>query len=172
MSPHYLIECRIEFDAGHRITHHGSKCRNLHGHRYTVVAVCSGPLITTGEQQGMVIDFDFLREEMNKTIMECCDHTMMLWIDDPLAQNFIDDPKRFENEIRPEVAKNGGYRTDQSLVGALYFMSAVPTAENLAAHWFEKLHPKVRERSGHQAQLHQIKVYETPEFIAVYPAYS
>jgi 6-pyruvoyltetrahydropterin/6-carboxytetrahydropterin synthase len=165
----FLVERKIEIDAGHRISSHGSQCRNLHGHRYTIIAVCSGPLVTSGEQQGMVLDFEFLRDEMLKQIHEACDHTMILWIEDPLAQKFIDDRKRFDKDIRPAVLKQGYYRTDHSTVGALYIMDGVPTAENLAAHWFHRLQPVLRKRTRSKADLHQIKVFETPNCVAIYP---
>ena len=31
------ITRKLEFDAGHRIPDHNSQCRNLHGHRYTLL---------------------------------------------------------------------------------------------------------------------------------------
>ena len=169
MAKAFLIERKIEIDAGHRISSHGSKCRNLHGHRYTVIAVCAGSLAGSGEQRGMVMDFEFLRDEMLREVYDACDHAMMLWVDDPLAQKFIDDKRGFEN-IRKQVAKKGFYRTEKSTVGALYIMDGVPTAENLAAHWFKRLEAGIRKRSNRKARLHQIKVYETPNCLAVYPA--
>ena len=56
----HLISREISIDAGHRVTEHTSKCRNLHGHRYTIQAWCSGPLFSEGEQGGMVLDFGFI----------------------------------------------------------------------------------------------------------------
>jgi len=172
MSKSYLIERQIEIDAGHRVTHHGSKCRNLHGHRYKIIAVCVGPLATEGEQQGMVLDFGFLKEEMLREIHTPCDHALILWMDDPLLKNFITDATLIEKEIRPQIAKMGFYQTNQSAAGSLYIMPTVPTAENLAAHWFERLQPRVRERSANKAHLHQIKVFETPNCMAAYPAHT
>jgi 6-pyruvoyltetrahydropterin/6-carboxytetrahydropterin synthase len=171
MSNTYLIEREIGIDAGHRVTLHGSKCKNLHGHRYTVIAACTGPLVEKGEQQGMVLDFGFLKDEMMKAIDECCDHAMILGVDDPLARHFIGDNARFASEVRPQVVATGYFHTTQSLTGALYIMDAVPTAENLAEHWYSKLKPRVEARSDGQAHLYQIKVYETPNCMAAYPAF-
>ena len=61
-----LITREIGIDMAHRVTHHGSKCKNIHGHRYTIHAMVKGPLFESGEQQGMVLDFGFLKEEMMK----------------------------------------------------------------------------------------------------------
>src|SRR5262245_26860983 len=88
MNDGFEITREIGIDAGHRVTWHGSKCRNLHGHRYTVQALGSGPLGGEGEQLGMVLDFGFLKEEMLAEIDAPCDHGMILWIDDPILREF------------------------------------------------------------------------------------
>src|SRR5271169_6402363 len=41
------ITRRLEFDAGHRIPHHASLCKHLHGHRYAMEITLSGDIITT-----------------------------------------------------------------------------------------------------------------------------
>ena len=61
----YQITRGISIDAGHRVPHHHSKCRNIHGHRYEIQAVCRGPLQNSGSQQGMVLDFAFLNPCFN-----------------------------------------------------------------------------------------------------------
>src|SRR4051812_45172843 len=94
MANTHTIAREIGIDMGHRVTFHGSKCRNLHGHRYTIQATCRGPLFVEGEQQGMVLDFGFLKEIMMKEIDEPCDHGMALWVDDPICSLFMT-----ENEV-------------------------------------------------------------------------
>lgn len=140
----HLIVREIGIDAGHRVTHHGSKCRNLHGHRYTVQAECQGPLFDKGEQQGMVLDFGFLKELMMDEIDGPCDHGMILWSQDP---------------VLPLVQQAGG---------KVYVTDFVPTAENLARHWYERLAPRVRERSDGQATLTGVVVWETPNCFSAY----
>ena len=39
------ITRKLEFDAGHRIPDHNSQCRNLHGHRYTLLITLVGAVI-------------------------------------------------------------------------------------------------------------------------------
>lgn len=56
---------------------HGSKCRHIHGHRYTIEAICQARdarLHNAGEQTDMVIDSLFLKDEMMSHIDEPCDH--------------------------------------------------------------------------------------------------
>ena len=52
-----LITRRLEFDAGHRIPSHTSKCRHLHGHRYAIEVTLSGDIIVElgVPEQGMVM---------------------------------------------------------------------------------------------------------------------
>jgi 6-pyruvoyltetrahydropterin/6-carboxytetrahydropterin synthase len=51
----------------------------------------------------------------------------------------------------------------------MYVVPFVPTAENLAKHWFERLAPKVEERSQGKGHLKAIKVWETPNCMAKFP---
>jgi 6-pyruvoyltetrahydropterin/6-carboxytetrahydropterin synthase len=39
------ITRKLEFDAGHRIPDHNSQCRNLHGHRYTLLITLTGDVV-------------------------------------------------------------------------------------------------------------------------------
>lgn len=164
MSNH-LITREIGIDAGHRVTYHGSKCRNLHGHRYVIQATCRGPLFSEGEQQGMVLDFGFLKDEMMQEIDIPCDHGMILWVEDPLMYEFVytEQLETIHNQI-----DRLGYSEGLSKVGKLYLVPFVPTAENLAKHWFERLSPRVEKRTDGKAQLVNVKVFETPNCSAEY----
>lgn len=165
----------IGIDAGHRVTHHGSKCRNLHGHRYTVQAVCEGPLFAEGEQQGMVLDFGFLKEEMMDIIDAHCDHGMILWIKDPWVPVLLGltdlelEAEAHNVETEGWVLHEGCGHTHEH-GGKFYIVPFVPTAENLAAHWFERLTPRVKARTNNQATLKRVIVWETPNCSATYPS--
>ena len=175
MSAH-VITRQIGIDAGHRVPHHGSKCRNLHGHRYTIEVTCVGPLFEAGEQQGMVLDFGFLKEEMMAEIDAPCDHGMIIWSDDPLLRIFApedltgcDDVNDWVEEQRLRAKIVGGISTTGA-AGKIYVVPFVPTAENLARHWFERLEPRVQARTNGQATLLKVVVWETPNCSASYPA--
>ena len=85
----HRITREIGIDAGHRVPDHGSKCRNIHGHRYRVLATCEGPLARVGEQTGMVLDFGFLKEEMMTQIDAPCDHGMIMAASDTLTRGMF-----------------------------------------------------------------------------------
>lgn len=157
----YAITREIAIDAGHRVTNHGSKCKNLHGHRYVIQATCIGPLEEDGMSEGMVLDFGFLKEEMLAVIDAVCDHALILWQDDELLKILNNDNEFYRTSS--EAIQSSG------IGGKLYIVPFVPTAENLARHWFELLFPKVRHRTHGKASLTRIRVYETPNCWADYP---
>ena len=65
----------IEFDAGHRVARHGSKCANPHGHRYAVTLVMEGDLLhDQGEEHGMVLDFGRLKTFLTEMVHDRYDH--------------------------------------------------------------------------------------------------
>lgn len=171
MDSYNLITREIGIDAAHRIPDHQSKCRNLHGHRYRIEATCSGPLAEVGDQTGMVLDFSFLKQEMMDVIDACCDHGMMIWIDDPLLPEFLPldylDDRTRQKELTRILADEGQVAL-QGRFGKLVILPVVPTAENLARHWYERLFDRVRERSFGRARLHRMDVWETPNCRASY----
>lgn len=166
----HLITRRIEIDMGHRVTHHGSKCRNLHGHRYVIEATCSGPLAALGEEQGMVLDFGFLKEEMVEHIDKPCDHGFCLWAADELLMSmFATNQDAWPIAVKLDLEAQGWSWCHGRGDVKLYIVKFVPTAENLARHWFERLEHPVRNRSEGRATLRQVKVWETPNCSAQYP---
>lgn len=148
MSRHeYTITRKIGLDCGHRVWTHGSKCKNFHGHRYEIMAECGAlKLSGEGEQSGMVLDFGFLKELMMEEIDAPCDHGMIIDIHDPEYEGWM---RNFS-----------GYKT--------YVVDFIPTAENLAEHWFTRLENGVKVASNGRAELLSVIVQETPNSVAVY----
>lgn len=172
--PAFTLSRRIAFDAGHRIMTHGSKCRNLHGHRYQVEATCAAHHVhTDGEQEGMVVDFGFLKEDMLRLIADPCDHGFIVALADiellkmfaPTDESFTD----WQNGVRQTVTRHGAALTDRTRLSTkLYVVPFQPTAEQLARHWYELLAPTVIQRSADLARLVAVQVHETPNCIACY----
>ena len=161
------ITREIGIDMGHRVTYHGSKCRNLHGHRYRIEVTLQGRLKTDGEEEGMVMDFGFLKNLMMEEIDRPCDHGTCLWIADPELCRALGPSLR---AISAMVQENGQAETMWQW-GKLYVVPFVPTVENLAAHWFKRLHVGVLEHIGNNGgSLYSVKVWETPNCSAVYRA--
>lgn len=170
----YTVTRQIGIDAGHRIATHGSKCRHMHGHRYLIEATCRAlHLHQSGEQTGMVLDFGFLKEEMLAVIDEPCDHGFIVaWDDDEVLAMFAPaEPPlpQWLDSLRQMVRADGYARPEGCRMGQkLYVVPFQPTAECLARHWFERLHPAVAQRSDDLARLTCVRVWETPNCYAEY----
>jgi len=172
--PLFTVTRQIAIDAGHRVSTHGSKCRHIHGHRYVIEAECAATTVQTeGEQKDMVVDFGFLKEEMMAVIDGGCDHGFIASIQDvALLQMFApENPTESDwlETLREEVSTVGfALTTDTRLGSKLYVIHAIPTAEQLAHHWFERLAERVQDRSNGLARLRAIRVHETPNCVAIY----
>lgn len=141
------ISKEVEFDAGHRVPNHQSKCKNPHGHRYRVRVTCTGPIIEdpTDPEFGMLTDFGDLKALMTTLIHDPLDHAMVIHTDD----------------------------TDLSAAMTGYgwkcvWLPYVPTAENFARWAWEQLAPHLNERYGPRLQLAEVAVWETPTSVAYY----
>jgi len=164
----------IDIDAGHRIMTHGSKCRHIHGHRYRIEAECEAPDVQhQGEQTDMVLDFGFLKEEMQNQIDQLCDHGFMASLHDTeLLTLFMPEGSDFATwkaQLEAEIAAKGYALPGAVRLGSkLYVVPFHPTAECLAKHWFEMLQSPVHSRSGGVARLTKIRVWETPNCVGEY----
>jgi 6-pyruvoyltetrahydropterin/6-carboxytetrahydropterin synthase len=141
------ITREIQFDAGHRIPFHKAKCRNVHGHRYRIIAVLEGEVVTRSgvSDQGMVMDFGEVKRILMEKIHDPLDHGFMVWKDDKELREFL-------------TAQ--GYRT--------VVMDDVPTAENIARWCFRQCVPEFVSVYGNQLRLKAITVWETPNSSATF----
>lgn len=129
----------LEFDAGHRLVGHESKCANLHGHRYKVEATIVGPNL---DAVGRVIDFGVVKELLGGWLDTHWDHTMILWDQDPALETLraLEQPK------------------------PIFVMNKNPSAENMAHFLLHHLCPRLFDERG--VQVIGIRLYETPNCIA------
>jgi len=141
-----LITKQIEIDMGHRVPNHKSKCRNLHGHRYCIEVGVDDKIISVKGRadEGMVIDFGDLKDIMMKEIDEVYDHGFIMYDHDDFKDLF-----------------EGLKETGQKII----FVPFVPTAENLAQHWFKILNFPLTQK---EIKLSYVKVWETPTSTAIY----
>lgn len=137
-----LITRRLEFDAGHRIPHHASHCRHLHGHRYAIEITLSGEIDRTegAAGQGMVMDFSDVKAIANSVLVNQWDHAFLVYQGDRAVVDFL--------------ASLEGHKT--------VVLPVVPTAENLAAEAFRLLDAAYLETYGNQLRLQRVRLYETP----------
>jgi len=139
------ITRRVEFDAGHRIPNHASKCRNIHGHRYRLEATVSGAVLEArGESDdGMIVDFGLLKQVMSECVADRWDHAFLCWEGDHSMCWVLE-------HARDEL---GDHRT--------VIMPDVPTAENLAQAAFRLIDGGL-QTAGAPFELVRVRLYETP----------
>ena len=134
------ITRKIEFDAGHRIPDHNSKCRNVHGHRYVLEATVRGDVnpVRGQSDDGMVVDFGDLKGIMLKAVGDVWDHAFLVYERDTvmlLALSALGDAHRS------------------------VLLPVIPTVENLASHAFSCIQD---EMPAGAMKLHRVRLWETP----------
>lgn len=141
------VSKQIEWDMGHRVMNHKSKCKNLHGHRYKMEICLEGSLvdISGSSDEGMVIDFSDIKTIATKYVHDVLDHGFMVWEKDKLIVSFFR-----KNEDQKHI-----------------FVPFTPTAENIAKWAFEKLDEQYKDIYGTGLRLLEIRVWETPTSLAV-----
>lgn len=117
----------IEIDAGHRVPYHASKCKNLHGHRYRIEATVRADMLVPDEEartdSGMVIDFGMLKTFLMQEVHDPYDHKLILWEKDRMCKLLL----------------SGG-----NPIPSFEIIPVIPTAENLARFWGEKIMRRLR----------------------------
>ncbi len=66
----YRIKVESDFSSAHNLREYKGKCEELHGHNWRVEVEVSSEKL---DKTGMVLDFSFLKEKLNK-ILEGLDH--------------------------------------------------------------------------------------------------
>ena len=115
----------------------------------------------------MVLDFGFLKDEMVRVIDAPCDHGLIVELNDRELVAMFTPPGEASDawvaELAHDIQAQGfAQRTQARLGQKLYVVPFPPTAECLAKHWFERLSPAIAARSGGQAELVRVTVWETP----------
>lgn len=125
---------KYEWDMGHRLPNHSSKCRHLHGHRYVAEVDVTGPLLTHGSSEGMVLDFTDLKAALEEVIGPW-DHKTML----------------SEQDVMLNMGGLGQTLTDFGVITVPF----TPTAENMAREVLVRLRDK-------RFNVTRVRIYETP----------
>lgn len=136
------ITRRLEFDAGHRIPNHESRCRHLHGHRYALEVTLSGAVIATegAPRQGMVLDFSEVKATAQRLVVDPWDHAFLACRADTALLAFLDSLPQHRTVV----------------------FDAPPTAEHLALTAFRILDAAYRDQYGNDLRLERVRLYETP----------
>lgn len=137
------ISKEVEFDAGHRVPNHESKCKHPHGHRYRVRATLEGDIVEdpTSPEHGMLTDFSFVKQILTSQVHDLFDHSFVIHQDDKELLDLLD---------------GHGWR--------IVITTLVPTAENIARMAWDSIADCLDGR----LRLVEIAVWETPTSVAYY----
>lgn len=152
----YGVSKEVEWDMGHRVPNHKSKCRNPHGHRYKLRVHVRGPIVTDmgASDEGMVADFGDIKKVMTELVHDKLDHGFMVYEND---------------EVMRECFTWYGDRPSPIDDWNIIIVPFVPTAENMAKWCYEQLAKPIADLNGGLI-LQSCFLWETPTSIAVYPS--
>lgn len=136
----YILETEQSFDAAHFLSGYEGKCRNLHGHRWRIVArIATDQLNKEKQTRDMVIDFGDFKEVLGQLTDEL-DHSLII-------ESGSLKPKTLE------ALKEENFNISE--------VSFRPTAEQFSRYFYERL----KEQSF---PVYSVSVYETPTNCATY----
>lgn len=130
---------RIEFDAAHRVQGHEGKCRNLHGHRYSIEATFAAREL---DDLGRVVDFGVIKTVLGGWIDDNWDHTTILFDKDAT--------------LGGAISAQTGQR--------IFYLPTNPTAENMAEYLLHTVCPQLFAQLP--IRCITIRLYETPNCYA------
>ncbi len=136
----YTIKTNASFDSAHFLAGYSGKCRNIHGHRWTVeIEVGDTKLIEEGKNRDMIVDFSDLKKDLRKKTEEL-DHCLIM------EKNSLKDATL--KALQDEAFK-------------IIELPFRPTAENLAEYFYNYMQDR-----GYRVV--RASVYETPNNVATY----
>lgn len=135
----YYLKTSSAFDSAHFLSGYDGKCKNIHGHRWTIEVKIKGlELKNSGNEKDMLVDFGDFKKKVRE-----------------LADNFDHAFIYEKDSLKPA--------TVQALEDEDFRLIEVdfrPTAENFAKYFYDIL-------SGN-FDMEEVTVYETPDNCAVY----
>ncbi len=128
----------FHFDTGHALAGYDGKCRNVHGHSYTLeVTVIGQPIMDPNHVKfGMVIDFGDLKQIVKKYVIDDYDHALVL------------NKNTKYNEIG-EFLKERGHH--------ILLVDFQPTGEMM----IQDMARRIATHLPANIQLHHLRLYET-----------
>lgn len=136
----FYLRTEQSFDSAHFLKDYKGKCRNIHGHRWKVIAeIASDELETEGTRRGMLVDFGELKDCL-KSLCDELDHSLICETDSL-------------KKATMEALREEDFRIIE--------VPFIPTAENFSKYFFEKM-----KECGFPMK--RVEVYETPNNYAAF----
>lgn len=162
----FKVTKRIGFCYGHRVPHHASKCRNVHGHEALLEVTVRGPLVPEGDKlsnEGMVMDFSAIKKTIEVEIVSKFDHRFIAAESDDGFRTVVGKAVITETLQTNELGRVYNVKD----FGWVQEIKGVPTAENLACVCFDLLSARLNSH-GAQIRVTKVRFWETPNSYAEY----
>jgi 6-pyruvoyltetrahydropterin/6-carboxytetrahydropterin synthase len=135
------ITKKFSFEMSHILWNYDGLCKNIHGHSYILyVTVLGEPCIDKSSNDGMVIDFKYLKKIVNEEIIDILDHSIVINSQMPLSQI-------------AELNK---------ITSRCIVVNYQPTCENLLIDFATK----IKQRLPEKVTLYSLKLNETSDSYA------
>ena len=72
---HYTVTKLFRVPIGHRLSKHKGLCHNPHGHNIKIEVKLSSAIL---DDNDMIIDFKNFKEIVNRDVIDCLDHCMIV----------------------------------------------------------------------------------------------
>jgi 6-pyruvoyltetrahydropterin/6-carboxytetrahydropterin synthase len=137
MNPVIRITKEFTFEMAHVLWNYDGPCRNVHGHSYRLFVTISGKPVNDVEnpKNGMVIDFNDLKQIVRQRIISVFDHSVVV----------SSDYDKVKIKMFTEM------------FGNVVTVDYQPTCENLVADFAGRL----ADQLPAGIKLHSLKLYET-----------
>ena len=162
----YYLKSEAAFDSAHFLSGYDGKCKNLHGHRWRVIAEIKSETLSNEQQtRGMIIDFSDLKSTL-KSLCDSLDHSL-IYEEGSLKSKTVEALKGIcDNLDHCLIYEEGSLKskTIEALKDEDFKLISVPfrpTAENFAKHFFDELKNKGFD-------VNKVEVFETPNNSAAY----
>jgi len=136
----YEVVIETTFDAAHRLLNYDGPCQSLHGHLYRVNVSVESKVLNNN---GFVIDFAVLKQDVTGWIKSWWDHSTLLNREDPLVEML------------------------RSLSCKVFVFDNDPTAEQMAEYLFDTIYGLIHMRDPNLT-LGYVRIDETPTSFAYY----
>lgn len=102
-----LITKRFTFDSAHKLINYKGKCKNLHGHTYTLSVTVKGRM---DKKSGMIIDLHTINDIVKSRVINILDHNFLNeFIKQPTAENIViwvwDQLEKYLNLYKIEISE-------------------------------------------------------------------
>ncbi len=129
------ITKEFRFEGAHALSGYNGKCKHIHGHSYLLYVTIRGEALKdkSSSQDGMLMDFNELKQIVNSRIIDVYDHSLMMCQGSALQEEIIRE------------------------YGNVVVLPFRPTCENLISHFANIIIQALP--SG--VELYSLKLYET-----------